>query len=164
MTKNKTVNPHQQTLYQFNGHQSSSEGTITVHQQTYIIYYPVTYCHQTLFQFIIHFPNSIPYSSSLYIPSSVDQIILQTFKRRYDYYQFDCHPPSEDPLSVKLFSTPIRIHYSSSSSAIYHLLSCNRLSSGPIPVHYKFPHWKTLFQFIIHSPISISDYITDKLK
>ena len=111
----------------------------------------------SLFQFIINFPKSRPCFSSLYIPPLADQIRLHIVKRRTYYYQLDRHPLSEDPLSVPLLLSPISRHYSSLSAALYNLLSCHQLSSGDIPVHWKFPHRQTLLQFIIHSPISRTD-------
>ena len=132
---NYTITLHHQTLYQFNYHQPSSSHTIPVYQQTYIIYYPFTNIHQSLFQLIIHYPNTRSYSSSLYIPPSAYHIRLYIVKRRTDYYQIYCHPPSEDPLSVQILSPPISRHSSSSSADLYNLLSCHRFSSGYIPVH-----------------------------
>ena len=124
---NDYVTPHQDTLYQINYcHPPSSvpifvhfppphhtSYPIPVHQQPYIVYYPITDRHQTLFQFIRHFPISTPYYSSLYTPLSAKQIRLYIVKRRSYYYQLDRHPPSADPLLVQLLSPPISRPYSS---------------------------------------------------
>ena len=112
---NYYVTPNQDTLYLINYcHPPSSvtifvhftplyhtSDTIPVHHQPYIVYYPVTDRHKTLFQFIRHFPISRPYSSSLYIPPSAKRIILQNFQRRSYCYQLYCHSPSADPLPVQ---------------------------------------------------------------
>ena len=74
---NYTFTPHHKTLYHYNYCHPPSAYTTTVHQKPYIIfYYPVTNCHHALFQSIRSFPNSRPYSSSVYIPPSADQIRL----------------------------------------------------------------------------------------
>ena len=96
--------PHQQTLYQYNHLHPSSADTIPVHQQPYILYYPLTYCHQTLLHFIRHLPTSIPNYSSLYIPSSAEQIRLQIVKIRSYYYQSDATLISRPFISTIIFN------------------------------------------------------------
>ena len=76
-------------------------------------------------------------------------------------YQFLLHPIISAYFCSFLAPPPHIRPYSSSSTALYCLLSRHRSSSYHIPVHWTFPQHHTLLQFIIHPLIRKADQIID---